>query len=84
MQTAASGADGSLFIELLYTVSFTARSELQRVLFLAPSVCGFLLVVYEISRELLNEYAPNSHRRRVWSLARTNLEVKIKGQGQGH
>jgi len=46
---------------------FTARSELRKVLFLAPSVCGFLFV-YEISREPLNGFASNSHGRRVWSL----------------
>jgi len=40
-----------------------------------------ILVVYEVSREPLNGFAPNSHRRRVWSLARTSLNVKIKGQG---
>jgi len=28
------------------------------------------LFVYEISLELLNGFAPNSHRRRVWYLAR--------------
>jgi len=40
---------------------FTTRSELQKVLFLVPSVCGFLFV-YEISLESLNGFAPNSHR----------------------
>jgi len=39
------------------------------------------LFVYEISREPLNRFAPNSHGRRVWSLARTILKVKVKGQG---
>ena len=38
------------------------------------------LYVYEISREPLNGFRPNSHGRRVWSLARTSLKVK----GQGH
>jgi len=42
-------------------------------------VCGFLFV-YEISQELLNGFAPNSHGTRVWSLTRTSLKVK----GQGH
>jgi len=55
-------------------------SELQKVLFLAPSVCGFLFV-YEISAEPMNGLVPNSHRRCVWSLARTSLKVKVKGQG---
>jgi len=59
---------------------FTARSELRKVLFLAPSVCGFLFV-YEISREPLNRCAQNSQERLVWSLARTSLKVKVKGQG---
>jgi len=39
------------------------------------------LFLYEISREALNEFAQNSHRRRVWYLARTSLNVKVKGQG---
>jgi len=29
----------------------------------------------------LNAFAPNSLGRRVWSLARTSLKVKVKGQG---
>jgi len=49
------------------------------VLFLALSVT--FLFVYEISWELLNGFAPNSHGRRDWSLARTSLNVKVKGQG---
>jgi len=40
-------------------------SEMQKVLFLAPSVCGFLFV-YEIAWKLLNRFVPNSHRRCVW------------------
>ena len=63
---------------LIYRV-LTARSLLRKVLFLAPSVCGFLFV-YEISWELLNRFVPNSHGRRVWSFAQTTL--KVKGQGQ--
>jgi len=39
------------------------------------------LFVYEISRELLNGFAPNSHGRHVWSLAQTSLKVRVKGQG---
>jgi len=42
----------------------------------------FFLFVYEISREPLNGFAPNSHGRRVWSVARTSLKVTVKGQGQ--
>ena len=38
------------------------------------------LFVYEISREPLNGLAPNSQRRRVRSLARKNLKVKVKDQ----
>jgi len=37
--------------------------------------------VYEISREPLNGFAPNSQGRRIWFLARTSLNVKVKGQG---
>ena len=36
--------------------------------------------MYEISPELLNGYAPNSHGRHVGSLAWTSLKVKVKGQ----
>jgi len=55
----------------------TARSELRKVLFFAPSVC--FLFVYEISWEPWNGFAPNSHGRRVWPLARNSLKVKVKG-----
>jgi len=57
---------------------FTARSELRKVLFLVLSVT--FLFVYEISPELPNGFAPNSQRRRVWSLTRMSLKVKVKGQ----
>jgi len=79
------GSDnGSSYSNNYVTVMvFTACSELQKVLFLAPSVCGFsvcvFLLVYEISPELLNRFAPNSHGRRVWSLAQ--MSSKVKGQG---
>ena len=69
---------GAQFI-VSYRMLVTARSELRKVLFLAPSVCGFLFV-YEISREPLNGFAPNSHGRRFWQLARASLKVKVKGQ----
>ena len=36
--------------------------------------------MYEISRELLNGFAPNSQGRHVWSLALTSLNVKVKGE----
>ena len=60
----------------------TACSELRKVLFLALSVT--FLFVYEISWEPLNGFAPNSQERRVWSLARMSLNVKVKVKGQGH
>jgi len=56
----------------------TTRSELHKVLFLVLSVT--FLFVYEISWEPLNGFVPNSHGRRIWSLARTSLKVKVKGQ----
>ena len=56
---------------------FTTCSELRNVLYLALSVTS----VYEISRgEPLNGFAPNSQEGRVWSLTRTSLNVKVKGQ----
>ena len=48
------------------------KTSLALVLF----VCLF---VNQISLEPLNGFAPNSHGRRVSSLARTNLNVKVKG-----
>ena len=54
----------------------TARSGLRKVLFFAPSVC--FLFVYEISWESLNGFAPNSHGRRVWSIARKSLRSRSK------
>jgi len=53
-------------------------SELRKILFLAPSVC--VVCIWNTSGELLNRFAPNSHGRCVWSLARMSLKVK----GQGH
>jgi len=52
-----------------YGFIVTASSELRKVLFLALSVT--FLFVYEIPRELLNG------GRRVWSLARTSLKIKV-------
>jgi len=57
----------------------TTCSELRKVLFLTPSVSVFWFV-YEISREPLNVFAPNSQGKRVWSLALTNLRAKVKSQ----
>jgi len=51
----------------------------SEILFIALSV-DFLFVT-QIFWELLNVFAPNSQGRRVWSLARTSLNVKVKGQG---
>ena len=57
--------------------NYPTQSTEEKVCLALP-VC--FLFVYEISREPLNGYAPNSHGRRVWYLARTSLKVK----GQGH
>jgi len=37
--------------------------------------------VNQISRERLNQFAPNSQGRRAWSLAWISLNVKVKGKG---
>jgi len=63
-----------------FILRFRQRSELQKVLFLAPSVCGFFFV-YELSPELLNGFSPNSQGKLVWSLAQKSLKVTVKGQG---
>jgi len=55
---------------------FTARSELRKVLFLALSVT--FLFVYEMSREPLNGFAPNSHMEDVFGPRSDDCE----GQGQ--
>jgi len=39
---------------------FTTRRELQQVLFLAPSVCGFSFA-YEIALKPLNGFVPKIH-----------------------
>jgi len=44
------------------------------VRFCFSAVCDFLLVP-QTSLQPLNGYAPNSHGRRVWSLARMSLNV---------
>jgi len=65
-----------------YYRCFVACSELRKVLFLAPSVCGCLVCVRNNSgtaERICAEFT--SHRRRVWSLARTSSKVKVKGQG---
>ena len=40
---------------------------------------AFFVCVWNISRELLNGFVPNSHGSRVWSLARMSLKVKVTG-----
>ena len=45
------------------------------------AVKQWLLLFCEISWEPLNGFAPNSHRRHIWSFARMSLKVKVKGQG---
>jgi len=57
---------------------FIARSELCNVLLLVLSVTS--LFVREIYREPLNGFSPNSHGRRVWSLAWISLNVKVESQ----
>ena len=64
----------SMFLHCIYF-----SSELRKVLFLALSVT--FLFVYEISREPLNGFAPNSQGRRVWSIARMSSKVKVNFGG---
>ena len=52
-----------------------------RFCFGAVSLFFVFLFVYEIYREPLSRFAPNSHGRRVWSPAGTSLKVKVNGQG---
>ena len=79
LQNCGGRIPASNLVMYLLNIFITARSELRKVLFLAPPVC-FFLFVYEIYWEPLNGFAPNSNGRRVWSLARTSLKVKAKGQ----
>ena len=60
------------------TSFITAHSELHKVLFLAPWVCGFLFV-YEISHEPLNGFAPNSQGDRVCLVPCSD---EFEGRGQ--
>jgi len=53
-----------------WSLTFTARSELRKVLFLALSVYGFFVRVWNILGTAEWICALNSHGRRVWSLAR--------------
>ena len=54
----------------------TAHSELLKVLFLAPSVCG-VLFLYAISREPLNGFALKTRKTRL--VPRSD---EIEGEGQ--
>jgi len=40
-----------------------------------------LQIQVNLAKLLVYVFAPNSYGRRVWSLAGTNLNVKVKGQG---
>ena len=68
--------NGFVFLSLLHAVNC--------VRFCFSAVCDFCvcLFVNQISREPLNGFAPNSHGRRVWFLARKGLNVKVKGQSR--
>jgi len=55
----------------------TARSELRKVLLFGAVT---FLFVYEISREPLNGFRPNSLEKRAWSLAWSSMNAKVKGQ----
>jgi len=75
------GLHSSIYTVLVVYFSrklITACSELRKVLFLAPSVCGFCLCMKYLGncRTHLRQMA-NSHGRRVWSLVRTSLKVKV-------
>jgi len=66
--------------DIIQKIFYHTQSTAQGYVF--GDVCDFFvcLFVYEISREPLNGFAPNSRRRRVWYLARKSLNVKVKGQ----
>jgi len=74
--------DVTTFLRSLLAARFLRFYRTQRTA--EGSVCGAVslcfLFVYEIRREPLNGFAPNSHERRVWSLDRTSLKVKVKDQ----
>ena len=67
------------FLSVFMVAIIVACSQLRKVLFLVPSVCVFCLCVKYLP-ETLNGFAPNSHGRRVWSLIRIFLKVKVKVQ----
>jgi len=55
----------------------TARSETMEGSVFGAVSLWFFLFVFEISPELLNRFAPNSHGTCGWSLAWTSLKVKV-------
>jgi len=56
----------------------------MQVRFCFSAVCDkFFLFVTQISQEWLNGFVPYSQGRRVCSLARTSLNVKVKGTKTG-
>jgi len=67
------------FLTCLYRQTFPPYMYVPLFCFWRRQSVVFLFL-YEISPEPLNRFAPNSHRRRVWSVAWTNLKLK----GQGH
>jgi len=73
------GADDLHMVQLMSLPAHHLLLYYRTHCFGAVSLC--FLFVYEISREPLNVSVPNSHGRRVYSLARTSLKVNVKGQG---
>jgi len=66
-------------IGLSFHPFYHTQSTAEGFVFCATSLV-FFCFVSEISRELLNGFVPDSHGRRVWSLALTNLKDKVKCQ----
>jgi len=62
----------------IFSLWFDYRTQV-RLCFLALSVTLFFLFVYELSRERLNGFGPNSQGRRVWTHAWKSLNIKVKG-----
>ena len=67
---------------MAYALLYIVSRKKDATVFLpdASKVLFFALSVPQISRESLNGFALNSQEIRVWSLARTTLNVKVKGQ----
>jgi len=51
-------------------------------MFCFGAISLWFLFVYEISRQPLNGFAPNSHGRRVWSLVGVPRSDEFESQGQ--